>query len=566
MHRAVVLLVGALAVVGCRSEPDASLGSPPSPAPPRATAEVAPDAPRPLEAEVDAVLAERGKALVSSYQCNRCHDIDGVEPPELDFDCAGCHQKILAGDFDATPEELAQWQGRLHSLDEVPSLTRTDRLSRRWVESFVPDAHDVRPNLLASMPRFSMPEPDAEAIAAFLVPSAEPTRPTFGDANRGRALLESKGCASCHRMSGVPSLAANPTPEPLPAVVFARGQKMAPDLRHARDRLRPASLVAWIVDPQAIKPDAVMPALGVTPAEANDIAAYLVEAQLEPVPVQDVPTLPALLEREVTYAEVHERIFGKICRHCHSDPDVVIGDGGPGYDGGFGFPQRRLDLSTYEGLRSGSKDDAGKRRSVFKPVGDDGPPRIVAHLLARHAEVAGAPVDGVRGMPLGLPPLPMDDIVLLATWIEQGRKKSPSSSALAQSASGPGPEPLRVVDIEPSAGPLKQQLRMYGRRGAKRSQRVVLEMGAPWCPPCKRAKALLAEASVASQLDDVVVLRVDSDRWGDELDALGFDSPVIPAYYRLDGEGGPSGMTIRGDRWKTRAQVREGLLAFLTGP
>ncbi len=417
------LLIVALLLGACESEaPSTQEAAEPGDAVP-ATVE-APPPERAVEVVADATAIEHGQALVSQYQCNRCHDIAGVEPPELDYDCAGCHQQILAGTFEATAEELAQWQGRLQSLDEVPSLTHTDRFSRAWVASFLPDAHDVRPNLSASMPRFAMPPADAEAIAAFLVPTAEPPAPKRGDAERGRALLESKGCASCHRMTGVPSLAARPTPEPLAADVLALGQKMAPDLRFARDRMRPASLVAWIVDPKAVKPDASMPALGVTHSEAADIAAYLLEAELQPAPLGQVPVLPPVLERAVTYAEVHERIFGKICRHCHSDPNVVIGDGGPGYDGGFGFPKRAFDLSTYEGLRSGSLDDHGKRRSVFKDV--NGQPRIVAHLLARHAEVAGQPVDGVRGMPLGLPPIPMDDIVLLKTWIEQGRKKGPA--------------------------------------------------------------------------------------------------------------------------------------------
>lgn len=407
----------ALLLAACESEPG---GSDASEAGVEAEVSEAESA-RALEAAADAAAVERGKALVSEYQCNRCHEIAGVEPPELDYDCAGCHQKILAGDFEATEEELALWQVRLHSLDEVPSLSSTDRLSRAWVAGFLPDAHDVRPNLLASMPRFDMPAEDADAIAAFLVPTAEAARPSLGDAEKGRALLSEKGCMSCHRMTGVPTISALPTDEPLAADVLARGQKMAPDLRWARERMRTASMVQWIVDPKAVKADASMPALGITEAEAGDIAAYLVAAELDPVPLGEIPELPKSLERPVTYAEVHERIFGKICRHCHSDPNVVIGDGGPGYDGGFGFTKRALDLSTYEGLRSGSLGDDGKRRSVFKEV--DGEPRIVAHLLARHSEVAGRPVEGVRGMPLGLPPIPMEDIVLLKTWIEQGRKK-----------------------------------------------------------------------------------------------------------------------------------------------
>ncbi|MCR9161504.1 MAG: TlpA family protein disulfide reductase [Nannocystaceae bacterium] len=131
----------------------------------------------------------------------------------------------------------------------------------------------------------------------------------------------------------------------------------------------------------------------------------------------------------------------------------------------------------------------------------------------------------------------------------------------------PAPErtPLAVVDVSPSGGPLKPQLRLHAQRGAKKGQRVVLEMGAPWCPPCKRAKALLAEDGFKAELDGVVVLRVNSDDWGEDLDALGFDAPVIPVYYRLAGDGSPSGDSVRGDRWKSRQQVREGLLAFLRG-
>ncbi len=184
-------------------------------------------------------------------------------------------------------------------------------------------------------------------------------------------------------------------------------------------------MIAGIVDPKAVKADASMPSLGLTEAEAADIAAYLLDADLEAIEYPPMPERLPVLERAVTYAEVYDKMFGALCRHCHSDPNQVIGDGGPGYVGGFGFPRRALDLSTYEGLLSGSLDDDGKRRSVFKAVDEGGTPRIVAHLWARHSEVAGNPVEGVRGMPLGLPPLPPEDIQLLETWIAQGRKKGP---------------------------------------------------------------------------------------------------------------------------------------------
>lgn len=138
------------------------------------------------------------------------------------------------------------------------------------------------------------------------------------------------------------------------------------------------------------------------------------------------------------------------------------------------------------------------------------------------------------------------------------KPKPPAAEPVAKPA-------LSVVELKPSGGPLRQQLRMHAKRGAKKGQRVVLEMGAPWCPPCKRAKALLTEAEVKADLEGVVLLRANSDVWGDDLDALGFDAPVIPVYYGLDEGGGPSGDSVRGDRWKSREQVRKGLLAFLRG-
>jgi hypothetical protein len=70
----------------------------------------------------------------------------------------------------------------------------------------------------------------------------------------------------------------------------------------------------------------------------------------------------------------------------------------------------------------GSFDDDGRRRSVL--AAEDGDtPKIVEHLWARHAEEAGQAGQGVRGMPLGLPPLPPDDITLVHTWIAQGRRR-----------------------------------------------------------------------------------------------------------------------------------------------
>jgi cytochrome c1 len=98
-----------------------------------------------------------------------------------------------------------------------------------------------------------------ESFAARQVPG--------GNARNGRNFMEAAGCGSCHM---------------IPGVANARGM-VGPSLEHFAQRSFIAgeapntaqNLVKWIVDPQSIEPHTAMPNLGVTQAEARDIAAYL---------------------------------------------------------------------------------------------------------------------------------------------------------------------------------------------------------------------------------------------------------------------------------------------------
>jgi hypothetical protein len=169
--------------------------------------------------------------------------------------------------------------------------------------------------------------------------------------------------------------------------------------------MNPATVVAWLQDPKAIKSDALMPRLEIPEAEARDLMTFLFETPL-PAPSAPVAPEPApLLDRRVTYEEVETRVFKKVCWHCHSDPEPVGGDGGPGNTGGFGFAGKGLDFGSHAAVVRGG-----------------GLPRVVAVLRARHVEVAGGEVPGVRGMPLGLTPIALDDIRLVETWIAQGAR------------------------------------------------------------------------------------------------------------------------------------------------
>jgi hypothetical protein len=136
-----------------------------------------------------------------------------------------------------------------------------------------------------------------------------------------------------------------------------------------------------------------------------------------PVPV--VPQRLPLLDRPVSYLEVEQRVLRKVCWHCHAQPELAHGDGGPGMTGGFGFAPRGLDLSTYSAVLSGYRDEPGKGQSVFR-ADQDGTPMLVRVLLARQREEAGE-LGVLRGMPLGLPALSPEQIQLVESWVEQGR-------------------------------------------------------------------------------------------------------------------------------------------------
>lgn len=366
--------------------------------------------------------AERGKKLVAQFECNRCHDGTGLQAAKLELHCFKCHQEIAAGTFKAPKKKLAEWRPHIRHVEDVPSLDALGaRVRRDFLVRFLQEPTDLRPHLAPSMPRMRITERDARDLAAHLTRDAKPLPDlslSSADLKQGRALMELKGCGTCHAMTGTP---------PLPLLPNTSGDKvqsavaLAPDLAHTRDRFRAAELVRWLRDPPAVKPGTLMPSFDLTETQARDVARYLLEVPLT-APKVALRGAPPLLDRPVAFAEVDKRVFSKICRHCHGNPDIAGGDGGPGNTGGFGFPARKLDFSSYSGVASGMVRDDGERHSIFLPL-DDGTPRLVAALLARRSEEAGRPRKDVRGMPLGMPSLPDEDIQLVATWVAQGRPR-----------------------------------------------------------------------------------------------------------------------------------------------
>ena len=96
-------------------------------------------------------------------------------------------------------------------------------------------------------------------------PQTEPI--TGGDPRAGRALIARYGCASCHQIKGIAHADSQVGP-PLDQI-RSRGY-IAGVLPHSAD-----NLIKWIQHPRQVVPNTAMPELGVTQAEARDMAAYL---------------------------------------------------------------------------------------------------------------------------------------------------------------------------------------------------------------------------------------------------------------------------------------------------
>jgi cytochrome c len=88
-----------------------------------------------------------------------------------------------------------------------------------------------------------------------------------GDPGRGQQAIQRYGCGACHAIPGVPGGRGAVGP-PLAGI----GSRA---IIAGRIGNTPENLVRWIESPQAIEPGTAMPELGVTEAEARDIAAYL---------------------------------------------------------------------------------------------------------------------------------------------------------------------------------------------------------------------------------------------------------------------------------------------------
>jgi cytochrome c2 len=88
-----------------------------------------------------------------------------------------------------------------------------------------------------------------------------------GDDRRGAEAIGRFGCGACHVIPGIPGASGQVGP---PLAGIGGRSYIAGVLVNT-----PEDMIRWIVNPPAVDSLTAMPALGVTAAEARDIAAYL---------------------------------------------------------------------------------------------------------------------------------------------------------------------------------------------------------------------------------------------------------------------------------------------------
>lgn len=89
----------------------------------------------------------------------------------------------------------------------------------------------------------------------------------IGNAEHGKELISSYGCGACHMVPGVQGARGLVGP---PLYFLANRSIIAGQLPNTPD-----NLTRWIEHPRSVEPKTAMPELGVSNAEAYDIAAYL---------------------------------------------------------------------------------------------------------------------------------------------------------------------------------------------------------------------------------------------------------------------------------------------------
>jgi mono/diheme cytochrome c family protein len=209
------------------------------------------------------VLVQRG-ATCYRDKCLQCHGGPGVAQNEIGLSMQPLPGPLVDAAARWKPRELywitqhgikmsgmPAWQYRLSEQDLWAVVAFLERLPQHTPRTFKA--------AMAEAPGECRKEASDETSVR--PPSLPP------DAGRGRLALHQHACTACHVIPGIAGADVQVGP---PLTGFANRRLIAGSVPNTEERL-----VQWIRDPQRIDPETAMPALGVSEADARDMAVYL---------------------------------------------------------------------------------------------------------------------------------------------------------------------------------------------------------------------------------------------------------------------------------------------------
>jgi mono/diheme cytochrome c family protein len=171
-------------------------------------------------------IANEGMKMVNYYNCQGCHKVDGWR---------GDITKLYEDDLNEGPPYLVE-EGH--------------RIQAEWLHYFLGNVHPIRPWLKVRMPSYNLSNVHKNIIVQGFQAKAD--QKTFednfsevkwekGERKAALALFDDYACTSCH------------------AGGFNNDEQLAPNLYHAKKRLRGSWIKKWLRNPYEILPYTNMP-------------------------------------------------------------------------------------------------------------------------------------------------------------------------------------------------------------------------------------------------------------------------------------------------------------------
>lgn len=111
---------------------------------------------------------------------------------------------------------------------------------------------------------------------------------------------------------------------------------------------------------------------------------------------------------------------------------------------------------------------------------------------------------------------------------------------------------FREVRLHPKDGKLSEMLAVEAEKAVSVGLLPVVEFDADWCPPCQAIKQHLEAKNelMLKAYDGTYIIKLDVDEWNWSGDGIeNFKFKAIPVYFKLDGQGNPTGEVIDGGAW-----------------